>query len=124
MGWLGDAWSREKLTALAMLTGTGSLILLVFAPGKLRLMHLFAVLFSITDSVAGVNWAIVGDYFGRKAFATLRGTISFVISLRTVSSPIIAGGIFDKTGSYFWALLPFSFLYLVAAGIFFFFHKP
>jgi len=124
MGWVGDFWSREKLTALAMLVGAGSLVLLLFGPGQLWVMVVFGVVFSVTDGASGVTWAIVGDYFGRKAFATLRGTISLVISLGTVSAPIVAGGIFDTTGSYYWALLPFSALYIVAAGIFFFIRKP
>lgn len=124
MGWLGDLWSRERLTALAMLAGAVSLLLLLFGPGRLWVMIVFGVVYSVTDGAAGVTWAMLGDYFGRRAFATLRGGVNFVVSLGAVTTPIIAGRVFDVTGSYHWALLPFTALYLVTAVMFMFMRRP
>ena len=124
MGLWGDRWSRRSLVVLSMLVGAGSLVFLVFAPGKLWLMVIFAVVFSITDGAAGLTWALIGDYFGRRAFATLRGGVSLVVSLGALATPIIAGRVYDVTASYYWALLPFSGLYIVTALIFMVLHKP
>jgi len=124
MGMWGDRWSRRGLVVLAMLVGACSLVFLVFVPGKLWLMVVFAIVFSVTDGAAGLTWALVGDYFGRRAFATLRGGISLVVSLGALATPIIAGRVFDVTESYYWALLPFSGLYIVTAVMFMLIRRP
>ena len=124
MGWWGDRWSKRQLVALAMVAGAGSLLFLVFSGGYLWQMVLFAVAFSVTDGAAGLTWALVGDYFGRRAFATLRGGVNLVVSLGALAAPIFSGRVFDLTESYYWALLPFAGLYVVTAGIFLVLRRP
>ena len=124
MGWWGDLWSRKRLTALAMLVGAASLVFLVFSPGRLWLMVLFVIAFSVTDGAASLTWALIGDYFGRRAFATLRGGVNLVVSLGALATPVFAGRIYDVTQSYYWALLPFAGLYVVAAFIFTVLRRP
>ena len=124
MGMWGDRWSRRKVTSLAMMAGAGSLMLLLFAPGKLWIMVVFGIVFSITEGAAGVTWAMLGDYFGRRAFATLRGGVNLVVAVGAVTTPIISGRVFDTTQSYYWALIPFSALYVVTAVMFLFARRP
>jgi len=124
MGWWGDRWAKRPLVVLAMLAGAGSLLFLVFSGGHLWQMVLFAIAFSVTDGAAGLTWALVGDYFGRRAFATLRGGINLVVSLGALAAPIFSGRVFDLTESYYWALLPFAALYVVTAGIFLALRRP
>ena len=118
MGWWGDRWEKNKLVALAMLTGAGSLVFLALSPGQLWLMILFAITFSLTDGAAGLTWAMIGDYFGRSSFATLRGGMTAVVSIGSLASPVVAGRVFDVTGSYYWVLIPLAGLYVVAAAAF------
>ena len=124
MGLLGDRWEKSKLVGLAMMAGAGSLVFFAFSPGQLWLMILFAVTFSVTDGAAGLTWAMVGDYFGRSYFATLKGVINTVVSVGSLASPIIAGRVFDATQSYFWVLIPFAGLYVIAAAAFLLLRGP
>jgi MFS family permease len=118
MGWWGDHWEKNKLVALAMITGAASLVFLALSPGRIWLMLLFAVTFSITEGAAGLTWAMIGDYFGRTSFATLRGVTSTVVSVGALAMPVIAGRVFDVTESYYWVLIPSAGLYVIATAAF------
>ena len=124
MGWLGDRWSKRKLVVAAMLVGTGSLLFLLYSPDTLPMMIAFGVALSITDGPAGLTWAMVGDYFGRTSFATLRGGVNMVASLGSLAAPLAAGVIFDATESYHWALLLLAGAYALAAAIFLVLRRP
>lgn len=124
MGWLGDRWQKNKLVSLAMMAGAACLIFLAFSPNYLWLMILFAVNFSVTDGAAGLTWAMIGDYFGRTSFATLKGVIITVVSIGTLATPVIAGRVFDSTQSYQWVLIPFAGLYVVTAVAFLVLRRP
>jgi len=63
-------------------------------------------------SVAGksfpIIWATVGDFFGRRNFATIRGMMSFFYMWGSFAGPVMAGAIYDRTQSYLavlWILL-------------------
>lgn len=124
MGWCGDRWGKNRLCALAMITGAVSLMILIFAPGKLLVMVFFAISFSFTDGAAGLTWAMIGDYFGRRSFATLRGVINAVVGVGALITSVIAGWIFDATQSYHLVLMGFSGLYLVTAVLFLVLKEP
>ena len=62
-----------------------------------------------------LNWAIMGDFFGRRAFATLRGWQHLPDQLLSMWTSVWMGLIFDHTGSYYWALLPLALIYGLAA---------
>ena len=99
IGWLGDRWSRSKMLAAGMALGAFSLMILQNANSSVQ-VWLFISVFSVVEGLSALNWALVGDYFGRKRFATLRGILSLVYSWGMIVMPIVAGGIFDRTGSY------------------------
>lgn len=65
-----------------------------------------------------LNWALIGDFFGRQSYATLRGIIGIGTGLGTFFSPIYAGWVFDRSGSYFYILLTFIIIHLVASFLF------
>jgi MFS family permease len=44
--------------------------------------------------------AIRADYFGRSAFGKIMGASNLVIIVGTISGPLIAGLLYDRTGSY------------------------
>lgn len=72
-GWIGDRWSRPKISAIGMMIGAWSVMWLVSCEGQLWQLALFAILLGFTESINAVGWAILGGYFGRQNFATLRG---------------------------------------------------
>ncbi|MGZ8490416.1 MAG: hypothetical protein ACXWW4_17935, partial [Candidatus Binatia bacterium] len=47
-----------------------------------------------------VTWATVGDFFGRKNFAKIRGSMSFLYTWGSVLGPVLSGAIYDRTASY------------------------
>jgi MFS family permease len=65
-----------------------------------------------------LNWVALGNFFGRTSFATLMGIISTAFNLGMLISPIYAGYMFDRTGSYTVVLISFLPFYL-ASGVFF-----
>ena len=52
--------------------------------------------------------AIVGDYFGRRRYATIYGLAQFAMMWGTIGGPVLAGYVFDTTGNYAVALQIFT----------------
>jgi len=55
-------------------------------------------------------------YFGRKAYGSIQGTTSMIMTPIGVAAPIFSGWIYDSTGSYTIAFLVLT-ISLTAAGI-------
>jgi nitrate/nitrite transporter NarK len=72
-------------------------------------------LFSFADGINSVTWALLGDFFGRRHFATIRGWIGMIQSLATMPAAVFTGWVYDQTQSYTAALFPFMILYGLAA---------
>jgi len=124
MGWLGDSWPKQKISAVAMLTGVGAMVLLLVADGALWQLAIFALLLAFSESANPLAWAIVGDFFGRRSFATLRGWQHLPDQLMSMGTPVWMGLIFDRTGSYFWAVVPLAILYALSAGFYWLLPRP
>jgi sugar phosphate permease len=122
-GWIGDRLNKPKLMAACMLLATLSMILLLRAKGELAIL-LFTALFSVVESTFPVNWSTVGEYFGRKNFAKIRGSMSFVSTWGSVFGPVIAGAIYDHTGSYEILIWSSTALLLVASLLYALVKKP
>ena len=123
IGWLGDRWSRSKMLAAGMALGAYSLIILQNANSSFQ-VWLFISVFSVVEGLSALNWALVGDYFGRKRFATLRGILSLVYSWGMIVMPIVAGGFFDRTGSYNTVIWIFVGMYICGTILFLVIQRP
>ena len=115
VGWLGDNWSKQRLSAVAMVGGAISLVVLLNHSGALWQVFLFVVLLAVSETANPLAWAIMGDFFGRRSYATLRGWQHLPDQMMSMSTPVWMGFIFDHTGSYYWALLPLAVIYALAA---------
>ena len=73
VGWLGDNMSKQRLSAVAMVGGALSLLVLLSHSGSLWQACLFVVLLAASETANPLAWAIMGDFFGRRSYATLRG---------------------------------------------------
>jgi len=107
IGWLGDRMNKGRLMAGSMAIASVS-IYLVFEGAGPWLLGIGVVLFSVLEGLFPVTWATVGDYFGRRNFAKIRGSMSFLYSWGSVVGPVLAGAIYDRTQSYellLWVLL-------------------
>jgi MFS family permease len=124
VGWAGDRWSKQKVASGGMLLGGLSLTVLLFSSGQLWQLTVFVVLLAMTDSSGVLAWAFVGDRFGRRAFTTLLGGMTLVYSLLSATTPILAGWIFDSTGSYLWALVLLALLFASSSLLFWNIPRP
>jgi MFS family permease len=115
VGWLGDKFQKKRLSALCMVSGGLALTLLLNRSGELWQLGIFAIMMAFAESANPLNWAIMGDFFGRRAFATLRGWQHLPDQLMSMWTSVWMGLIFDHTGSYYWALLPLASIYTLAA---------
>ena len=115
VGWLGDNWSKQRLSSVAMIGGALSLVVLLNHSGALWQACLFVVLLAASETASPLAWAIMGDFFGRRSYATLRGWQHLPDQLMSMSTPVWMGLIYDYTGSYFWSLVPLVVIYALAA---------
>lgn len=123
-GFLADKWSRSKVAAGAMVLGVAAATFITFGPSGLLAAIVFAALFAGAESCNTVTWALIGQYFGRRYFATLRGIVSMVQSAMSFLGPIVAGLIFDTTQSYRIAFMAIAVAYTLAAMIFWLLRAP
>ena len=120
LGVLGDTWRKSTVMAIAMAIGTLTLLFLAYSKGETQLW-VFVLIYSIPDSTGTLNWAMIGDFYGRRSFATIRGTMHLFYGWGTALAPVIAGIVYDRTDSYFlvlwmlaglWACSCLVFIYL------------
>jgi MFS family permease len=116
-GWMADRVDKSKLMGLCMLAAVGGIVVLIYAESE-RLIWLFLLLFTVVESTFPVNWSAVGEFFGRKNFAKIRGTMSFVQTWGAVIGPVLAGAIYDGTHSYASLLWGLVAVLLLTAGLY------
>jgi len=117
LGWVGDRAPKYYIIAIGMFMGVASFVLLQFAQGMWQLWA-FVILFAIVEGVNPLNWALVGDFFGRTSFATLRGVMGLVYTLGTVVAPVATGLLYDETRSYALVLWALAAIYGLGAAAF------
>ena len=122
-GWIGDKMNKPKLMSLCMLLATTSMILLANIHAEWAIL-VFTALFSVVESTFPVNWSTVGEYFGRKNFAKIRGSMSFISTWGSVIGPVVMGAIYDKTRSYDLMIWAFAVLLLIASAFYALVKKP
>ena len=98
-GWIGDRMDKPRLMSICMLLAAASMVLLANVHQEWAIL-IFTALFSVVESTFPVSWSTVGDYFGRKNFAKIRGSMSFISRWGSVIGPVLAGAIYDYTKSY------------------------
>ncbi len=123
-GWLGDSWSKQRLSAAAMVCGAASIVVLLDRSGTVWQACLFVVLLALSETANPLAWAIMGDFFGRRSYATLRGWQHLPDQLMSMSTPVWMGLIVDNTGSYFWALVPLAIIYACSALCYWIIPRP
>ncbi|HAA94127.1 MAG TPA: hypothetical protein DCE26_00345 [Dehalococcoidia bacterium] len=76
------------------------------------------------EGATTLNWVLMGQYYGRRNFATIIGIITAVYSVGMLTSPLFLGWLFDETGSYRTGLIVFLGMYAASAIFFFFSFRP
>lgn len=99
VGWIADRVNKPGLMASCMLLGAVAVAILAYGDGEWALW-VFTLLFTFVEALFPVSWATVGDYFGRKHFATIRGSMSFFYLWGPALGPVITGFVYDRHQSY------------------------
>jgi sugar phosphate permease len=123
LGWIADRVNKPKLLATCHLLPALSLPPLLFGAGYWQLWF-FTAAFTLLDASFPIVWATVGDLFGRRNFATIRGTMSFFYSWGSFVGPVMAGIIYDRTESYSLVLWIFLGLLTAATALVLFLIQP
>ena len=127
MGYLGDRISKKAILALSlMVEGVGYLFLWQGdwqTAAGITLVLGFVLCEGMMDGAGVIVWAALGEYYGRSRFATLRGYITFAYAWALVASPVYAGWVADRFGTYDYAIVPGA-ICAFAAGACFLFIKP
>ena len=124
VGWFGDKVDRRKLSAMCMVAGALALGSLITQSGQIWQLVLFVGLLAFAESANPLNWAIMGDFFGRRAYATIRGWQHLPDQLASMWTAMWMGAIYDYTNSFYWALFPLVALYIAAAVGYWFLPSP
>jgi sugar phosphate permease len=123
IGWVADYVYKPFLMALCMIIGTAALTILAYGDGEWGLWT-FTVLFTIVEAIFPVSWATVGDFFGRRSFATIRGSMSFFYLWGPALGPIITGAVYDRHQSYEPLMSAFIATSLIAAALYALLRSP
>ena len=113
LGWLGDKMSKKTILFIAQVALALGFIVLNISESAITL-YLFIVLFAFGGNVSPVNYSILGEFYGRKVFARLRGALNSIGVIGGLT-PWFAGLVFDATQSYSIVLITFSGLAAAAA---------
>jgi len=117
IGWRADAANKPRLTAWILFAAAAAMFLPILSNSLLALA-LFTVVFAAVETTFPLGWAVVGDLFGRKHYAKIRGYMTLFYTWGGVLGPVIAGAIFDRWATYeplLWSLVGV----FIVAGLFF-----
>ena len=117
VGWIADRMSKPILMAACMLIGAVSIGFLAYGD-EVWAPWIFTLLITFVEAIFPVSWATVGDFFGRKSFATIRGTMSFFYLWGPALGPVITGAVYDRHQSYAPLMSIYLVTFLVAAGLY------
>jgi MFS family permease len=103
LGWIGDKTNKAVLLTLCHLLPAVGALSLAWGMEPWQLW-LFTIVFTLLDASFPIVWATVGDFYGRRYFATIRGMMSFFYMWGSFAGPVFAGAVFDRTQSYLFVL--------------------
>ena len=117
IGWFADKANKPRMTALILFAAAGAMFLPIFG-GSLWSLCLFTIFFAAVETTFPLGWAVVGDLFGRKHYAKIRGYMTLFYTWGGVIGPVLAGAVFDRWQTYeplLWTLI----MVFIVAGLFF-----
>jgi MFS family permease len=122
-GYLGDRFNKRLIAGVAMLMHGIGLLSLTYATHWL-LIAVFVVLHGLAWGARGPQMAAIrADYFGTSSFGPIMGISSLIITVFSISGPLLAGALADSTGDYQTGFTIISFL-TIAGFVFFVLATP
>ena len=118
MGPLADKLGRLTVAGMTSVLVAIGITLLNFADERWAIWGA-ALIIAPNFGMYPLIWAALGEAFGRKAFSTIRGMVMAGTIGGTLGLPIVAGVLFDRTGSYTAVLWIVTAMWLSAAALLF-----
>jgi MFS family permease len=119
LGTLADWYGAKPVLACSLITQAVSMIVLLGLSGhhlSIVLMSFFIVTYGLTvGSGTALGAVLLANALGLRSFGSLSGIIGMLATIGSGIGPIVAGRIFDRTGSYTGAFELCSALMLAAA---------
>ena len=123
-GYLADRLPKQILIFVYLSFQAVSILVIALAD-SLFPVYLFAVLYGIGfGGRIPLMTAIRGEFFGRKAFATIMGLGQAPNNIMLIGAPIFAGYMFDATGTYIVPFTAFAVLNFLGAVLMLFVKRP
>ena len=117
LGWVADKANKPRMNAFILFAAASAMFLPILS-GSLWSLCLFTIFFAAVETTFPLGWAVVGDLFGRKHYAKIRGYMTLFYTWGGVIGPVVAGAIFDRWKTYeplLWSLV----VLFILAGLFF-----
>ena len=116
-GYISDRVGRPLMLTFLYSASALSLLLITLVEGTWPIF-LAMLLFVGSEAGSSLNWAIIGDLFGRARYATIRGMMAPIYNAALIVAPVAAGYTFDQLGTYQPVLIAGTILMFTAAGVF------
>lgn len=116
-GYISDRVGRPLMLTFLYSASAVSLLLITLVEGTWPIF-LAMLLFVGSEAGSSLNWAIIGDLFGRARYATIRGMMAPIYNAALIVAPVAAGYTFDRLGTYQPVLIAGTILMFTAAGVF------
>jgi len=116
VGSIADFVNKLRLVTICLLLGVLAVLPMLWSD-SLWALWFFTSLYTVLDASIPVYWAAVGDFFGRKSFATIRGLMNLFYTWGSVLGPVIAGAVYDRTQSYAAVLWGMAIALIIAAAL-------
>lgn len=99
-GMLGDQMRKGRLLAMGAFASSLGLIMLSWWDAQL-VLFVFPALFGFSWGCrTAVSNALLGEYFGRRAFGTIAGLAQTFVSITAIVSPLVMGIAIDRAITY------------------------
>ena len=123
-GYYADKLSKPLMIAFFMFVqAAGILVIALF--DSFLMAYVFAFLYGVGfGGRSPLTTAIRGEYFGRKAFATIMGLSQLPMNIAMIFAPIFAGYMFDTTGTYIVPFTTFAAVCFAGGILMLFVRKP
>ena len=123
-GYVADRFPKHLVTFVFLMFQATSILVIAFAE-TWQLAFVFAVLYGIGfGGRIPLLTAIRGEYFGRKAFATIMGLSQMPNNIAMIFAPLYAGFMYDLRESYFVPFFTFAVLAFMGAALMLTVRKP
>ncbi len=116
-GYISDRVGRPLMLTFLYSASAVSLLLITLVEGTWPIF-MAMLLFVGSEAGSSLNWAIIGDLFGRARYATIRGMMAPIYNGALIIAPVAAGFTFDRLGTYQPVLVTGTVLMFAAAGVF------